>query len=176
MTPHEVIELFEELVENTWKGKNRELVHGENSLDKRLFEAIAKLSITVALEAVLLRHKGTKIEVFMMKRRKDESFPGEWHCPGSVFRPGEQPGDVLQRLGEREFKAKLTLQSECVSDTFVKEDRGWFLSRVYLVGAKGKVTQKGKWFAVDSLPKETIEHHRRFVIPEALKADNSKTV
>ncbi len=169
ITPHEVIELFESLVENTWKEKDKELIHPGNSLDKRLFEAIAKLGISVALEAVLFRTKGEKVEVFMTKRGKDESFPGEWHCPGSVFRPGEFPHNVLARLAKQEFKTKVVLESDCVADVFVKEMRGWFLSRVYLVKVVGKPTSKGKWFSVTKLPKDTVAHHKNFVIPKALK-------
>lgn len=169
ITPHEVIELFESLVENTWKDKDKELVHPGNSLDKRLFEAIARLGISVALEAVLFRTKGKKIEIFMTKRGLDESFPGEWYCPGSVFRPGEFPRNVVDRLAEKEFKAKISLESDCVADMFVKEIRGWFLSRVYLISATGKLTSKGKWFSVTTLPKDTITHHKNFVIPKALK-------
>ncbi len=169
ITPHEVIELFEELVENTWKDKDKELVHSDNSLDKRLFEAIAKLGISVALEAVLFRTKGEHVEVFMTKRGKDESFPGQWHCPGSIFRPGEFPRNVVARLAEKEFEAKISLESDCVADLFIKEMRGWFLSRVYLVSAEGKPTSKGKWFSVTKLPEDTVAHHKNFVIPKALK-------
>ncbi len=169
ITPHEVIELFESLVENTWKDKDKELIHSDNSLDKRLFEAIAKLGISVALEAVLLRTKGGNTEVFMTKRGKYESFPGQWHCPGSVFRPGEFPRNVVDRLADKEFKAKITLESDCVTDLFIKEMRGWFLSRVYLVSVVGKPTSKGKWFSVTKLPKNTVAHHQNFVIPKAVK-------
>ena len=169
ITAHEVIELFEDLVENTWDGREKELVHPGNSLDRRLFESIARLTISVALEGVLLRRKKDQIEVFMLQRGKEESFSGQWHTPGSVFRPGEFPKDVVRRLSEREFKTTVSLMSDCIADSLVQESRGWFLSRVYLVEAEGKPNAKGRWFPVSKLPKNTISFHKNFVIPKAVK-------
>ena len=54
-----------------------------------LFNAIARLTIGVAAEAVFLRKSeaGTT-EVFMTLRGEGETYPGLWHCPGSFFRCG----------------------------------------------------------------------------------------
>ena len=42
-----------------------------------------------------------------------------------------------------------------------------FLSVIYLCTADGTA---GTWFAVDTLPENTVDHHRDHVIPIAVKA------
>ena len=178
-TSEEIITSFEGLVEHAWRGKGRHdktfftSQHGQKPLGSRLFEAIARLSVNVAFEAVCLRHnKKTKaVEVFLLKRGPQESFPGQWHVPGSVFRPGEQPKDVIRRLNlPREFATPITSDFKCHGTVFIPDARGWFLSLVYLVKCKKTPNPQGRWFNVKSLPKSVIPHHRKEVIPVAVKA------
>lgn len=85
------------------------LVPRDQPLGTPLFEAIMRLSVGVAVEAVLFRKNGDKLEVYLTKRAADDSaYPGQWHCPGSFMRPGESYADVFKRLNERKFKAKIT--------------------------------------------------------------------
>lgn len=141
-----------------------------------LFDALARLTISVAIEVVCLRINLTtkKIEVYLVKRSlKETAYPGEWHCPGSVMRPGESFEDVLERLAKKEFGANL------VSTRFVAninpsalepEARGHFLSIVYLCVLEKKKGLRGKWFAIDQLPDKTVESHRKRIIPAAFGA------
>ena len=91
-TSEQIIKSFEELVEHAWRGKgqhdkNFTSQHGQKPLGDRLFEAIARLSVNVAFEAVYLRHNKNKSPgSFLLKRDSHDSFPGQWHVPGSVFR------------------------------------------------------------------------------------------
>lgn len=178
LSPEEIIKSFEELVEHAWRGNGRydktffTSQHGQKPLGSRLFEAIARLSVNVAFEAVCLRrNKKTKaIEVFMIKRGPHESFPDQWHVPGAVFRPGEKPKDVAHRLSVKEFGADIISDFKCHGTFFVPEERGWFLSLVYLVRCKKDFVNEGVWWDVKKLPKNTVQHHLKSVIPSAVKA------
>lgn len=163
----------------------------------KLFDALARLTITPAVEAVCLRldekyvdgeffSKGrstieipsmvyNEIMVYMTQRSTtDTAYPGEWHCPGSVFRPGEDVEDVFSRLQDREFGQL----AQVVGKRFVAnmnnpgEARGHFLSLIYLCELAeenaGKEGLKGKWFPVNHLPAETVRHHRERIIPAAV--------
>ncbi len=174
----EIIKSFEELVEHAWRGKGRNdkafftSQHGQKPLGSRLFEAIARLSVSVAFEAVCLRRnsKTKAVEVFMLQRKPHESFPGQWHVPGAVFRPGEQPHNVVSRLAQREFGVQIISDFKCHGTFFVPEPRGWFLSLVYLVKSKKTPTHNGRWWNVKKLPKSLLPHHYKYIIPVAVKA------
>ncbi|TAN45671.1 MAG: hypothetical protein EPN26_16080, partial [Rhodospirillales bacterium] len=75
-----------------------------------LYGAIARLSISVAVEMVCLRRDPAtgKLMVLMTQRAADDPLlPGEWHCPGSITRVGELPEDVFRRLEQKEFGCAL---------------------------------------------------------------------
>ena len=179
LNSEQIIKSFEELVEHAWQGNGRhdkaffQSQGGQKPLGSRLFEAIARLSVNVAFEAVCLRRnpKTKAVEVFLLKRGAHESFPGQWHVPGSVFRPGEKPKDVIRRLSlPREFGTPVISDFKCHGAIFIPEARGWFLSLVYLVKCKGKPNSEGRWFNVKNLSKNVIPHHRKDVIPAAVSA------
>ena len=176
LTSAEIIKSFEELVEHAWRGQGRydksffQAEQGKKPLGSRLFEAIARLSVNVAFEAVCLRRNQNAVEVFMIKRGPHESFAGQWHVPGAVFRPGEQPKDVARRLGLKEFGSAITSNYKCHGTFFVPEPRGWFLSLVYLVKSKKTPTHEGRWWNVKKLPKKVLAHHSKYVIPAAVFA------
>jgi len=158
------------------------LIIGLNKVDPtkpygtELFDALARLTVSVAIEAVCLRLNPTTkdIEVYLVQRSpNDTAYPGEWHCPGSVMRLRESFEDILERLAKKEFGANL------VSARFVAninpsalepEARGHFLSIVYLCVLEEKEGLRGKWFPVNQLPDKTVEGHRKRIIPCALGA------
>jgi ADP-ribose pyrophosphatase YjhB (NUDIX family) len=176
-SPEEVISMFEEVVERSWNEKKfrqfieHQVVSPAKPLGTRLFEAIARLSVSVAFEAVLLRKnkKTGEVEVFMTKREPHESFPGQWHCPGAVFRPGERPETVLKRLAKAEFKTKMTTDGVCRASIFSDEKRGTFVSQVYSVKALGTPTKQGRFWPVKNLPANTIFVHKNSIIPSDVK-------
>lgn len=174
------ISAFEKLVKK-WHESGRadatfiNHIHGrDNGLGKRFFEAIAALSVNVAFEAVCLRRnpKTKQIEVYMQQRAKHQTWPGMWHVPGSIFRPGEFPRDVAKRLSELEFKTKIK-KFTFITDYFVPEFRGWFLCRVHVVELAGEPSGEGTWWPVTKLPKTTIPIHKNKIIPAAVKAFES---
>jgi ADP-ribose pyrophosphatase YjhB (NUDIX family) len=178
LSAEQTISQFEALVEHAWQGRGKKDKNffisekGQKPLGSRLFEAIARLSVSVAFEAVYLRKntKSKNIEVFMLKRGAHESFPGQWHVPGAVFRPGEQPKDVARRLSVREFGTAIVSDFKCQGTFFIPDSRGWFLSLVYLVTCKKTPTPQGQWWPVKKLPKNTVPHHFKYVIPAAVQA------
>lgn len=55
-----------------------------------LFGAIARVSVTVCIEAVCLWQMEGRMEVLLTKRDvNDPAYPNMWHCPGTTMRPGE---------------------------------------------------------------------------------------
>lgn len=145
-----------------------------------LFDALAKATVSVAVEAVCLKLKedivldGSKIywvEVYLVQRAVDDTaYPGEWHCPGSVLRPGENFADVLARLEQKEFHAKLASARFIDLVNHPTEARGHFLSLVFLCDLPEADGQRGKWFAVNNLPHPTVTSHSYRIIPAALGA------
>ncbi len=147
----------------------REVEDASGHLGTELFDQIARFSTTIAFEAVLLRYNNEErdIDVYLTQRDpKDTAYPGEWHCPGSIFRRGEQPEDVALRLGEREFGAPI-LEFHYVKDHFHQEARGWFLAKIYLVTVELGPELRGRWFPSRQLPERTVRHHREVIIPAA---------
>ena len=141
--------------------------HGTN-----LFNALARVTVSSGIEAVCLRRDPglRKIKVLLVQRSLDDTaYAGEWHCPGSILRPGEEFSDVFNRLGKLEFKGSVFPKQLVGHYNNVHEQRGHFLSIIYLCETDGA---SGTWHTVDSLPENTVDHHRNFVIPMAVKKFN----
>ncbi len=141
------------------------------ALGTRLFNAIARLTPTIAVEAVALRWRGSRIEVFMTQRSSHEAYPNQWHAPGSISRNGEEPKHVFARLERREFQVPVASFRQ-VGDIWHQEERSWMHGLIYLV----VLTQEppvGHWWDVEELPENIVSHHRETVIPKAVKAFRS---
>jgi len=176
-----------------------QLIQGLRELDPanpygtELFDALARLTVSVAVEAVCLRLQrrlvdgdaiGTpsgriitpdasydELQVYMVRRSPDDTaYPGEWHCPGSVIRRGEDVADVFSRLSMREFDGAKLQWRFIANVNYPTEARGHFLSLVYLCVLEDAEGLKGKWFPVNQLPEKTVENHRYRIIPAAVGA------
>jgi len=136
-----------------------------------LFNAIAKLKVTMTPEAVCLRHnsQNDKIEVYLILRSlADTAYPGQWHLPGSAMRPGEEIDDVFLRLETKEIGLKILSKKFAFHFNEPQEARGHFFSLIYLC-ALSEGEGLGKWFFVDNLPQNIIARDRDKVIPVAVK-------
>ncbi len=138
----------------------------------KLFDALARLTVSVAVEAVCLKEtiddkRGkTHREVYLIQRSlTDMAYPGQWHCPGSVMRPGESIEDVMKRLSEQEFSEKIISYRFIENFNYPAEERGHFFSLLHLCHLQESEGLKGKWFPIHQLPEKTIEQHRSMVIP-----------
>lgn len=143
-----------------------------------LFNALARLTISVACEAVCLRFdkQTQRVQVYLTQRTLQETaYPGEWHCPGSFYRPRETEDDVFDRLAKKEFGANF-LSREFVTNVKWHESRGDVISMVYLcVLEDNNDALKGRWFPVDQLPEKTVECHRTKIIPAAVESFVAKS-
>jgi len=162
---------------------NAELFNALGKIDPKkpygteLFNALARLTVSVAIEAVCLRWISqpldeSEIWVYLVQRASDDTaYPGQWHCPGSVMRPSEEIKEVFSRLSTREFGCDLLSQRFIADVNHPEEERGHFLSRVYLCTMKEKENNlRGKWFPAHHLPEVTVVSHRARIIPVALGA------
>ncbi len=133
-----------------------------------LFDAIAAVSVNVAFEALALRQSNKGLEVFLTRRLEtDKAYPGMWHSPGTVLRPGEEIADAFIRLEEREFKSKLESREFIGIHNHLNEARGHFFAHLYLCKLN---SPSDNWFSVDNLPQPMVEHHEIILIPSAVKA------
>lgn len=138
-----------------------------------LYNAISRVTVRVAIEAISLRIQNGRYYVLMTQRGQDESYPGQWHCPGSVIRSGDTVDDVRQRLSN-EFGCTIKALQEVCGFNNPNEKTGHAFCWIHLCELSG-TTSNGTWFLVDDLPEKTIIHHRKIVIPKALAAFDRQT-
>lgn len=139
----------------------------------KLYNALARLGLNLAMEAVALRvnQKTDKIEVYLRQRTANEAYPFQWHAPGSVMRADENCDNwrtVANRLAG-EFGTKIVSYEE-IGELPTKEERGPFLSKIFLVQLEGDPREDDRhcWCPVDDLPRVTVDHHEEHVIPLAV--------
>lgn len=138
-------------------------------LGTELFNALARISVNVAHEAVALRRYGGEVEVYLVQRDASETVdPKRWYCPGSFVRSGERKEDTLRRIAAREFHGSLMDFRIFHEDEFW-DPRGWCISRWTLVSVDLNPEARGSWFPVSALPAPMVEYHASHVIPLAVK-------
>lgn len=147
-------------------------IDSKNPYGTKLFDALSRLTVGSALEAVCLRlNTEKKVEVYLTCRSlSDTAYPGEWHCPGTFLRPGENFSDVFDRLAKREFGGKISSTRFVANVNHPGEARGHIISIVYLCTLEQSDGLRGAWFPVDLLPEKTVESHRHRIIPAAVGA------
>ena len=136
-----------------------------------LFNAIAKLKVTMTPEVVCLRRnsQNDKIEVYLILRSlTDTAYPGQWHLPGSAMRPGEEIDDVFLRLEKNEIGIRILSKKFVFHSNNPTEPRGHFFSLIFLC-VLDSGDGYGKWFFVDDLPENTLMRHRSVIIPAMVK-------
>jgi hypothetical protein len=145
----------------------------ERPLRTALFDAIARLSVNRAFEAVALRVNTAMngLEVYLRRREAtDTAYPGMLHVPGSSLRMGERWHDVADRL-RREFGTTITSFTE-VGDLHWDEARGSYESTIFLVDLKHTPCEDEHhgWHPVNALPEGVVDSHRDRIIPTAVMA------
>lgn len=140
---------------------------------KRFFEALARLIVNVGIETVFMRFnpESSGHEIFLRKRNEDETYPGQWHIPGSLLRYGEEIDDVFERILSEEYCGTAASGFQFVGFyNNIKEARGHALQIVYRcdVEYNGKPEAGlGFWFPLGALPDPIVDHHRETIIPMA---------
>ncbi len=139
-----------------------------------LFNELVRLTGMVSIEAVCLRKNpdSLQLEVYLIQRSINEvAYPGQWHCPGSIYRPEETDEDVFDRLAKTEFFASF-ISKKFVSNLRWKEERGDVFSTIWIcaLAESEDILKRGKWFPIDHLPDKIVGCHREKIIPIAVKA------
>ena len=151
------------------------LLDPHKPMGTELFNAVARVTVTVALETVAVREIDGEICVYLTKRSSAEAYPNQWHSPGSALRPGEKISNVFGRLAVREFQVPIVVGQFIDNNNGVGEERGHFFTPIYLVELAGEPQNpRGDWFPIDNLPEKTVKHHREVVIPTAVAAYRRK--
>lgn len=134
----------------------------------KLFNSLVRLTVTPAVEACAFRDTPNGVEVLLRQRGPEEAYSGQFHCPGSVYRPGESDADLFARLERAEAMVNIRNPRLVGHNNHREEVRGHFMALIFLVDAEaGSGTQ---WYPVNDLPEPMVEHHRTMVIPTALEA------
>lgn len=147
-------------------------INPRRPLGTQLFDAVARVSVTVAVETVAIRRRHGHLEVFLRRRSlNDTAYPGEWHSPGRVMRPGESVDDVFYGV-RGEYHARFTRAQFVGNLNHQEEVRGHFFSPVYLVDIEGlgRRDKTHGWFRVDKLPQPMVRHHEKNLFPMAIAA------
>lgn len=148
-----------------------DMILNDKRYTSRLFKSLLRHGWYHAFEAVLLRRNAGKVEIFLAKRGPEETFPGQWHVPGTLLYQ-EDTGDGAQadRLGQKEFCCRIKSYRRVGEYFNPDEGRGKCVHMVYLVELDGEPHGKGVWWPIDALPDDVIHFHREHIIPIALKA------
>lgn len=143
---------------------------------KEFFEPLARLIVNIGIEAVFVRFNPDvkSYEVLLRKRDVTETYPGQWHIPGSLLRYGEDFDAVFTRI-LREECAEMEVKSyQFIGlNNNTSEARGHVVQIVY----RCNIEYNGKpeagtcsWFSLDNLPESIVDHHLDIVIPMVMRS------
>lgn len=138
-----------------------------------LFNVVARISVSIALESIILRKsKNNNIEIFLIKRLKNQSYARMWHVPGTILRSGETEKKAFLRLAKEEIG--ISFESVKFVGTFnnSKDERGHSFSLLHLCEIKGGPEKN--WFSITNFPREMINFQRENFIPKALALFNAE--
>lgn len=151
-----------------------EVIPSNKPHGRRLFDAISLHSWNEAFEGVVFRRSASgEIEVYMARRGPNETWPGQWHVPGTVLWSKDNgPQDQVARLVKKELQVPVTAYKAVDIWYNVTEGRGKCKHVIYLLTLDGEPPAKegSGWFPVGNLPPDTIHYHRDEIIPRALNA------
>jgi len=158
-------EILKEIAVRVLSLINPKLPFGTN-----LFNAIARITVGTAIEAVIFRNTEQGPEIFLAKRKPGGAYAGLWHCPGTFLRPGEAIEIALARLENNEKIGKFIKTEFAGFYNNLDEERGHTVHLIFSCETEVSADIEGHWFLVDDLPTDVIvEHHVRVVIPTAFK-------
>lgn len=144
-----------------------EHVDPRQPLGTRLFNAVMRVSVAPAFEAVCLRQQNGRTEVLLTQRSLDDTaYPGEWHCPGTFYRPNELDDDCVARLGKKEGVV-ITRYAFVTNWNNPHEARGHCMHLIHLCTVEG--ASEGRWFSINALPEQMVTFHRDVMLPAAVE-------
>lgn len=142
---------------------------------KYFFEPLARLIVNIAIEPVFVRVHPVSLqqEILLRPRTAEETYPGQWHLPGSLLRYGEAVEDAFTRVHAEECPGIVVRKTECVGlYNNIKEARGHAVHIIYRceVAYDGQPTiGLCSWFSTASLPDAIVDVHAEKVIPMTIQ-------
>lgn len=119
------------------------------------FNLIVDTFPQIAFEGVILRTKGSVIEVYLTKRAvNDKNYANQHHCPGTFFRRHETQQDAAHRLSVSELHPATISKFELCGSFVNIDSRGTTHSQVFLCRLEGEPTG-GTWVDVRQVLKMT---------------------
>ncbi len=147
---------------------------------KDFFEPLARLIVNIGIEAVFLRRnpEAEKYEILLRKRDENETYPGQWHIPGSLLRYGEDFDAAFGRILKEECAGMKASPYQFIGlNNNTHEARGHIVQIVYRcdVEYNGK-SEAGlcSWFLLDDLPELIVDHHLEIIIPMVTRSIGSR--
>lgn len=152
------------------------LLNPKDPFGKELYNAIARVTISVAVEIVPWRVnlKTGKLEILLIRRQPDDSHGGLLHTPGTIMLVGEEvERDTISRLINKELGQKCRLSDIIFvgNINYPNEVRGHCLSPVYTARVNGK-QEEGEWWPIEELPpiEDCVKDHLLRLWPMAIQA------
>jgi len=142
------------------------IIDPRKPMGTELFNIIARLTVSVAIDMVALRKSKKGTEIYLTKRLPGQSYSGKWHIPGTIIRPGEMEKDAFLRLEKKEFKTKLKCIRFIGYHNNIKEERGHFINLIFCCKIKKNNTN---WFFIDNLPNLMVDFQKKISIPMVIK-------
>ena len=139
-----------------------------------LFNAIARITVTPAVEVIPWRIIRGEVTILLRKRKSDESDSGLYHSPCTAIRCDEDiENDTIPRLARGELGGNCSFSSiQFVGNlNNPREARGHFFTPVYTAQVEGE-PQNGEWWPVSALPsnEEAVLDHLLRLWPMAISA------
>lgn len=125
------------------------IVQGLAFLDLRggsneLYDALNRLSVTITIEVVCLRHNSDNggVEVLLTQLPDDQpDHSGRWSCPSATKLPEESDNDTLARIGQA---LAANISPKVMLGTSGRGSSGHHLLRFYYCEVTDSA--KGSWF------------------------------
>lgn len=130
-------------------------------LPLEVFYQIARLAVLPAVEVVPIRERNGVVEVFLTQRPSNDPFwPDEWHAPGDIIRPTDEPGSfsaALKRVCSDELGLRTWDEPVFVNPWLRYSTRGSALSLIHWLDVSHLDIQvPGQYFPVNALPHNII--------------------
>ena len=145
-----------------------------------LYNTFAPKFALTAIETVFLRRSAVsgKVEILLIQRpATDAHYPNQWHSPGTMLRAVDFQEETVtgedipaydgfkkafDRLAQSELGIGFKTAPRQIMSIFHYTPRGPEVALIFLCELEGE-PKAGRFFAVDHLPENLIEHHHRII-------------
>ena len=145
----------------------------------RLYNKFASKFALTAIEIVFLKrdNRGDILVLLTRHPHGDSYYPDQWHSPGTMLRASDYQEETEKNLGIPEFdgfrktferleKSELGVRfmgrPRHIKSIFHFTPRGSETALIFLCELEGE-PKSGKFFKVNELPHDLIEHHYRII-------------